>query len=207
MGRHALVDRDTALDRIMWQFWRTGYEASSIEDLLEASGLQRQSFYRAFGDKYRAFKLALERYTEQGTSGFLEPAVAGGDSPSRRLLRLLYLRLDVALGETPGANETTGDRPGCLLVNTAIEVAPHDPEIHSIVDAGLSTMRKAIAALVHEAASGREIKHSIDTDFVSYQLFALVQGMNVLARAGEKRSDLRRLVRQTVNNALGISLT
>jgi AcrR family transcriptional regulator len=95
MGRHALVDRDAALDRIMWQFWQTGYEASSIEDLLEASGLQRQSFYRAFGDKYRAFKLALERYTEQGTSGYIERALAGGDSPTRRLLRLLYLRLDV----------------------------------------------------------------------------------------------------------------
>jgi AcrR family transcriptional regulator len=105
MGRHALVDRDTALERIMRRFWLTGYAATSLDDLLDGSGMHRGSFYRTFGDKRRAFDAALERYIELIATEDIRPNVEGRASSTRRLIRLLHARLDTVLGVSSTAQE------------------------------------------------------------------------------------------------------
>jgi TetR/AcrR family transcriptional repressor of nem operon len=195
MGRHPLVDRQVALDRIMKRFWATGYEATSIDDLLEASGMHRGSFYRTFGDKQQAFLAALDRYMNLAADEHFVPSVEGRGSPTRRLLQLLYLRLDAALG-------VDGSRPGCLIVNTAIEVAPHDPATREVVSGGLGAVRDAIARLIRDAVEAGEVDPAVDTELACDQLFTLLQGVNVLARAGGERRHLRRLLQQTLQTTL-----
>src|ERR1700730_11789741 len=55
-------DRDEVLDRAIVAFWTRGYEATSIDDLVEATGINRGSIYGTFGDKRRLFLMALDRY-------------------------------------------------------------------------------------------------------------------------------------------------
>ena len=76
MGRRPLVERGVALDRIMERFWAYGYEGTSIDDLLEASGMHRGSFYRTFGDKHSAFVSALTRYAEMVGEDHVVPAAS-----------------------------------------------------------------------------------------------------------------------------------
>jgi TetR/AcrR family transcriptional regulator, transcriptional repressor for nem operon len=197
-----------ALDRIMGRFWTYGYEATSIDDLLEASGMHRGSFYREFGDKHSAFVTALTRYTDLVGVDHVVPALSGRGSPCRRLLRLLYARLDAALGlagpsapgpSSPGAD---GTRPGCLVVNTAVEVAPHDDQARAAVAGSLDAMRAAIGYLVDEAIAAGEAGDGVDGELAADQIFTLLQGVNVLSCAGGDRSHLRRLLRRTVRSTL-----
>lgn len=205
MGRPALVDRDIALDRLMLQFWRAGYEASSLDDLLAASGLARASFYREFGDKRAAFLAALRHYQRKVVAAHIRPALADGDLPIRRLRRFLYRRLDAALGLEPKAPDERALRPGCFIVNTAIELASHDPEIGKIVSRGLDGIRATIRALVQAVIDRGEATDGIDADRAALQLHALLQGVNVLARAGAPRRELRHLLRRTVATVLGLA--
>ena len=64
MARTKEFDRDAALDRAMHVFWKKGYEATSLPDLLQAMGIARQSLYDTFGEKHALFMAALERYTQ-----------------------------------------------------------------------------------------------------------------------------------------------
>jgi TetR/AcrR family transcriptional repressor of nem operon len=205
MGRRPLVERDVALDRMMRRFWTYGYEATSIDDLLEASGMHRGSFYRAFGDKRSAFVAALTRYAVMVGDEHVLPAVTGRGSPCRRLVRLLYARLDAALGLAGSRSPVAVGhvaRPGCLVVNTAVEVAPHDDQARATVAGSLDAMRAAIWRLVDEAIAAGEVDSGVDGELAADQIFTLLQGVNVLSCAGGDARQLRRLLRRTVQTTL-----
>jgi TetR/AcrR family transcriptional repressor of nem operon len=199
-----LVARDVALDRVMCRFWAHGYEATSIDDLLEATGMHRGSFYRVFGDKRSAFQAALGRYGEMVGDRHVLPALRGRGSPCRRLLVLLYARLDAALGVSGDgpAGGDGGGGPGCLVVNTAIELAPHDDQARAVVAASLDAMRSTVGWLVDEAVAAGEVDAGIDRERAADQIFTLLQGVNVLSCAGGDRIRLRRLLRHTVESTL-----
>ena len=59
MARPREFDISDALDRAMEAFWRHGYEATSMADLMEAMSLQKGSIYKAFNDKHSLFMAAL----------------------------------------------------------------------------------------------------------------------------------------------------
>jgi TetR/AcrR family transcriptional repressor of nem operon len=203
MGRKPLVERDVALDRIMCRFWAHGYEATSIDDLLRATGMHRGSFYRSFGDKRSAFIAALARYGRMVGDDDVVPALTGRGSPCRRLLRLLYARLDAALGTSGRRPPAVGwAGPGCLVVNTAVEVAPHDDQARAVVAGAFDAMRTAIGCLVDEAIAAGEVDAGIDGELAADQIFTLLQGVNVLSCAGGDRTRLRRLLRQTLDSTL-----
>lgn len=197
MGRPALVDSEIALSRVMQHFWNHGYQASSIDDLLTASGLHRGSFYRAFGDKEKAFVLALQCYMNRVAQNHVFPSLIKRESPRKRLLQFLFLRLDDALGRDGD------DHPGCFVVNTATELAAHDPKVRSLVAAGLDAIREAIARLIREAVEAGEAQPGLDIDFAATQLFTLLQGANVMARTGTDSDALRTLLSRSVDAALG----
>jgi TetR/AcrR family transcriptional repressor of nem operon len=200
MGRRPLVARDVALDRIMGRFWTHGYDGTSIDDLLDASGMHRGSFYRSFGDKHSAFVAALTRYADMVGEDHIVPALNGRGSPCRRLVRLLYLRLDAAFGAGPADGD--GDRRGCLVVNTAVDVAPHDDQARTTVAASLQAMRATIRCLVDEAVAAGEVGADVDVELGADQIFTVLQGVNVLCCAGANARQLRRLLRRTVETTL-----
>src|SRR6266545_3790739 len=165
MGRKPLVDRGVALDRVLGRFWALGYEATSIDDLLLATGMHRGSFYRAFGDKHAAFMAALGRYAAVVGETQITPALTGGGSACRRLLQLLYARLDAALGVVaPSPEADAGERPGCLVVNTAVEVAAHDDTARAAAAAMLGAMRAAVRHLVDQAVAAGEVAPGADPE-------------------------------------------
>lgn len=199
MGRPARVNRETALSEVTQHFWNYGYEASSIETLLDSTGMHRGSFYRTFGDKEKAFSLALRHYMNRVAREHVFPSLMKGTSPRNRLINFIDLRLDDALGVGLGADQ----RPGCLVVNTATERAAHDARIRGLVATGLDAIREAIVRLVREAVESGETRPDIDADFAATQIFTLLQGANVMARTGSDAGELRALLHRSVDAALG----
>lgn len=195
MGRPPIVDRDTALERIMHQFWRTGFHPTSLDDLLEASGMHRGSFYRTFGDKRTAFDAAFAMYVERVAADDVLPALASTEPPMTRLETLLIARLEAALGYV---EPSVGDRPGCLVVNTATELAAHDDRAREQVGAALNGIRDSIKVLLHAAVDAGEVDTAIDTDAAADHLSTLLQGAIVMSRAGQSRKQLHDLIRNAI---------
>jgi TetR/AcrR family transcriptional repressor of nem operon len=214
MGRKPLVSRDGALDGVMRCFWSTGYEAASLEDLLAASSLHRGSFYRAFGGKRSAFEEALARYSELIGSEDLAPSVTGRGSPMDRLVRLTHARIDTVLGisrtftSAPAAHQPDqrtpeeAGRPGCLVVNTALELGPHDDALRAELARALDAVRTVIALLVREAIEQGEADPRLDVRAAADQILALLMGVTVLASVGTRRRELRRTLADGVRSVL-----
>ena len=71
MARPKAFDRDRTLARALELFQAKGYEATSIQDLVDAMGIGRQSLYDTFGDKEALYREALERYVAEGPRSVL----------------------------------------------------------------------------------------------------------------------------------------
>lgn len=195
MGRPPIVDRDAALERIMHQFWRTGFHPTSLDDLLEASGMHRGSFYRTFGDKRSAFDAAFALYVQRVAADDVLPALASTEPPMTRLETLLIARLEAALGYV---EPSVGDRPGCLVVNAATELAAHDDRAREQVGAALNGIRDSIKVLLHAAVDAGEVDTAVDTDAAADHLSTLLQGAIVMSRAGQSRKQLHDLIRNAI---------
>ncbi len=125
-GRPRAYDETAVLDAALDQFWRRGYEATSLDMLTEAMGISRSSFYAAFGSKRAVLLAAVERYAAAGRDRL--DAIGSG---APELLSAL-------------ANPQGGPR-GCLLVNCITELAPEDPEIAAIGRAHLDHVEALFA--------------------------------------------------------------
>ena len=129
MARPRSFDEPDALEAAIDCFWDRGYETTSIRDLTERMGVSAPSLYNAFGDKRRLFVLALERYADcrmRERIGRLEETC----SPKVAIVTFFEELISRSLSDK--------ERRGCLIVNSALEVAPHDQELREIVASYLS---------------------------------------------------------------------
>ena len=133
MARPREFDMDTAVDGAMQIFWRLGYAATNLPDLLRAMGLSRGSFYKAFGDKRSAYLAALDRYDRTciGAAVKLLADHSRGDGKAR-LLRLFE------------STESDANRSGCFVCNAMVEHGPDDPAVAARTKAMSERLEAAI---------------------------------------------------------------
>jgi TetR/AcrR family transcriptional repressor of nem operon len=167
-------DVDAALGRAMEAFWSQGYEATSTQDLLARMGINRGSLYDTFGSKRELFLKALKHYqaTYQGPK---VAAAARGRTPRETIGALFDSLVSEALGDT--------GRCGCLLVNTALELAPHDAEIARVVAAGLRDIESFFRATIENGQEIGEIPRRVEAAEVARALLGMMVGLRVLARS------------------------
>jgi TetR/AcrR family transcriptional repressor of nem operon len=177
-----------ALDAAMELFWRKGYEAASMRELLDAMGIGRGSFYATFGDKHALFLSALDRFQEVRTSWVEEVLIGEGldgiEEVFRRSLNGLF---------------QFRPRRGCLLANSAVELAPHDPEVAARISSYIKRTEEAFQGALERARDTGEIRPASASRALARCLVNTVHGLRVLARAGADRETLE----DTVHVALG----
>ncbi|MFF7592336.1 TetR/AcrR family transcriptional regulator [Kitasatospora purpeofusca] len=182
MARPRTFDEDRALDAAMHAFWANGYEATSTQDLCEATGLGRSSIYNTFSSKHDLFKRSLARYIELMTVPQIE-LLEDPELPPLERIRVLLARIVEAEFE----QRPEGRSIGCLTVNTVVELAGRDPEADAMLvrdqEVRLAALRAAIAAgqLAGEIAARRAPEEL--ARFVN----AVIGGMRVAAKGGADR--------------------
>lgn len=169
-GRPREFDEDEVVIAAKDLFWERGYEATSVQDLVDGLGLTRGSLYGAFGDKRGLFARALDRYVADTDALF-----AGGDADGPALPRLRAI-LMAALEDPSGA-----PRRGCMLGNTAIELAAGDPAAAGVVRDGFALTEETFRALLERAQACGELPPG-DAGAQARLLLALLQGLQVVAR-------------------------
>jgi TetR/AcrR family transcriptional regulator, transcriptional repressor for nem operon len=173
-----------ALDAAMQLFWRKGYAATSLRDLLDGMGIGYGSFYNAFGDKHALFLASLDRFRELRTSWIdevLEDSGLGG------IEEVFRRTVDGLVGFEP--------RRGCLLANTAVELGPHDAEVAAKISRYVRHTEAVFERAVIRAQEAGEIPVDRDPRALARFLVNALHGMRVLARVGTDRTVLDDAVR------------
>ncbi|MGW4500281.1 TetR/AcrR family transcriptional regulator [Micromonospora sp. NPDC004336] len=180
MARPKAFDEDQVLDAAMRAFWSAGYEATSTEDLCEATGLGRSSIYNTFKSKHELFEKTLLRYMASRTASIVE--LLESDLPVREKIRTLLWR---------AAETEPGDPVGCLVVNSIIELAPHDEEIAARLERDQDRRLTALRLAIEAGQRRREIDADKDPATLARFVVATISGMRVLARGGADPATLR----------------
>ena len=181
MARSREFDVDAALDRAMGAFWSKGYEATSLDDLCEVTGLSRSSLYATFGSKRSLLLASVDRYVAQRTPSIA--AVLAQPGPVRAALADLARQFIDQIVSGPG-------RRGCFLGNCAAELPRSDRAALERVRQGLkSTEANFRDALVRARARG-ELASDADLDALARFLTAGFQGLRLVGKVNPDRAVL-----------------
>lgn len=178
---------DDALAKAMDAFWARGYEATSVQDLVDCMGVNRGSLYATFGDKHGIFVEALRRYDAIHREAWIA-GLAKATSPRQAIVG--------AFEEAITATIDHGSRDGCLLVNTALELSPHDEEVAEIVSHGLAEMEEFFREMIEEGQRQGEIAQSVHSVDTARSLLGLFIGLRVLSRSRPEAALLRSIAKQ-----------
>jgi TetR/AcrR family transcriptional repressor of nem operon len=182
-------EREVVLDRAMRAFWSRGYEATSIQHLVERTGIQRGSLYGAFGDKRALFLAAIEHYDRVMTAKLLATLDAPG-SGLGAIRRFFRLKVDAA-------QERSRPR-GCLVTNSATELASRDRRTASRIGATLGRIEAAFHRAVIRGQQAGEIDPDRDARALARFLTSSAQGLSVMAKASPERAPLEDIVKVTM---------
>lgn len=186
MARPRAFDEAAALEAAVHCFWSRGYEATSVRDLAGAMGISGPSLYNAFGDKRALFRQALEHYVERGF----------GDRVRRFETQLPPRQAIGAFFEEITALSLADDeRKGCLIVNSALELAAHDLEFQGALAQVLGDMEAFFHRCVAAGQRAGAISTALPADDLARMLLGLLIGLRVLARSRPEPELLRGLVR------------
>jgi TetR/AcrR family transcriptional repressor of nem operon len=173
MPRPRSFERGAVIAAAKKIFWQRGYEATTIGDLEEATGLSRSSLYLGFGNKRDLFEAALVEYTESFIGPKLGPVEAAGAGPSQAAGFFTGLAKLFDAPQPP---------PGCLMINTIAELAGRDPDFTGRATAFAERFRAAFAhalspAVEEGAMTGAHAAQRAET------LAASALGVWLMARA------------------------
>lgn len=192
MGRTKSFEPEIALNKAMYVFWAKGYEATSIEDLVEGTGVNRASLYGTFGDKKTIFLQAFGQYVQSGTIARLDAAVQAGSV--RPALEALFDRLISRAAE--------GRCIGCFITNTVTEFGSRDPEILEQARMALAGIENALDRLLRRGQQTGEVPVEADARARARHLLAAMQGLQVISKVNPDLRALRQIADQAVTAAL-----
>jgi len=181
MARRKEFDHDTALEAARDVFWAHGYEATSVDDLVHAMGIGRQSLYDTFGDKRALYLEALRRYNT-GNIAEIIGHLRRARTPLEALERLLY-----AEAELPSERRALG----CMGVNSICEFGQGDPEVVAARGVNGGLLEQALAGLLADGVACGELRVDLDVRRAARFIQCTLGGLKVSGKAGAPTAALR----------------
>ncbi|MBW4089629.1 MAG: TetR/AcrR family transcriptional regulator [Proteobacteria bacterium] len=180
MARPREFDEGAVLDAAVQCFWKQGYETTSVRELVAHTGITAASLYNAFGDKRSLYGRALDHYVET--------------SIADRIRRCEALppccAIEAFFGEIVKRSLGDRDRKGCLLVNAALDVAPHDPGFRTVVATVLVQIEAFFLACIRAGQADGTITRAPPAETLAQHLLGVLMGIRVLARVRPERALL-----------------
>jgi TetR/AcrR family transcriptional regulator, transcriptional repressor for nem operon len=166
-------DRDEVLDRAMTLFWTRGYEATSIQELVEATGVNRGSIYGTFGDKRGTFLAVVDHYLETVGNSLAEEL---SDPDPRRAIERMF---DSIIRRTSDPRFPRG----CLITNSALECPASGDAIARKITQGIGQQESAIYRVLRRAQAEGSLAASRDARALARFFLGVAQGLNVMNKA------------------------
>jgi TetR/AcrR family transcriptional repressor of nem operon len=174
-GRPIEFDPDQVVASAMTAFWSKGYEATSLQDLLDATGLSKSSLYQSFGGKQQLFGRCISAYTDRMVTMLRERL--GSSGSATQFIHSVLTEI--------GSEGAHGQRPvGCLVMNTASEFGQREPVFAEWVDSGISRVRAVMLRAVEQGQRAGEISRSTSAAALADYLMSSIAGLRTMVKAG-----------------------
>ncbi|WP_346352979.1 TetR/AcrR family transcriptional regulator [Azotosporobacter soli] len=182
MGRSREFEESIVLEKAMELFWRQGYEKTSLSDLVAHMGIHRRSLYDTFGDKHSLFLKAIDFFGAQIKEKLT--ADVSRCATAEEAIRCIFEYMI----------EGRADRPwGCLFVNAATEMAPHDEAVAEKTQAAFHQLEQLLAALIRRGQQAAEFTATYDAQVLAEHLHTTLLGIRVMVRNAADKEKLRRI--------------
>ena len=185
MARPIGFDRSQVLERATRLFWDKGYCATSVADLVQATKLRPGSLYGAFDSKEGLFLAALDFYGEQSLRK-LRALLAGSGDPLQGIARFLR--------QLAGERGRRIGQRGCFLVNTALEVAPHNRRVRQRVRRSFDAIEDCFARAFARALDDGLLQRDRDPRILARSLMVTIWGIRVMQRLGTDSAGVQAVV-------------
>jgi TetR/AcrR family transcriptional repressor of nem operon len=189
MARTKDFDEQEVLTKAIELFWRKGYNATSMQDLVDTLGISRSSLYDTYTDKHTLFVKALETY-QVAAAARIQAIIDNSTSAKETVKKLLELATTDLLADK--------EQKGCFMVNAEVEVAPHDAEVNSLVCKNDQQMEEAFYQVIKKGQNSGELRNRQDARALSRFIFNAVKGMRVTAKSSVDKAVFEDIIRLTV---------
>lgn len=187
MPRQKQYDPDAVVEKAMNVFWEKGYEATSVQELVDATGINRFSMYQAFGDKRGLFLRALDHYFSRVLPQIvhLSEEPTGGVATIRKYFEALETTILSPLGHR-----------GCFGQNTGVELAFRDDTALEPLNRMYTQLERNFENALQASRSRNEIDPAVSIPEIARFLVTVAQGMILMAKTGRDHHFVRSSKRQ-----------
>lgn len=190
MARTKQFDEEEVLNRALELFWKQGYNATSMQDLVSHLGINRASLYDTYSGKRQLFNRALNNYrlhNAQGISDFLNKY----DSVKEGLHKLFKNSINESVSDK--------DHKGCFVTNTTTELLPGDDEIHTVLIENKILFEGIFEDYINKGIKSGEIDPSKNAKSLAGFLFMLNNGLRVTAKVNPDKSELESIIESALS--------
>ncbi len=177
MPKTKQFDEAAVLEKARNVFWKKGYNGTSMDELVKATGLSRSSIFDSFGDKHGLYMKALQHYQQEKRQSLVE-GIPSAFSSRKKISWIFQNSIAQALCDR--------QRKGCFMVNTTTELANIDSSMNKIVNANMEAMEEIFHTLVKEGQAAGDINKKFSAKALARNLFSSFNGLTII---GQTRPD------------------
>jgi TetR/AcrR family transcriptional regulator, transcriptional repressor for nem operon len=190
MARVKAFDEETILDKAVNLFWRKGYNGTSAQDLVDELGISRSSLYDTYGDKYQLFKNSLLQYRKKFAGAMIE-MINNSEDFEKTIKDVFNYVVTESLQEKCSK--------GCFIVNSSVELAPHNAEIAQIVNDNMQDIENALFRLIEKGQDIGQFSKSHSARSLARFIFNSISGIRVASKSGADKKVLDDIVKVTLS--------
>ena len=191
MARPKEFDEKDVLEKAMLLFWQKGYFQASIQDLVDAMGINRASLYGAFEDKHNLYLKALERYRQEDVSQLL--LLFNRNLPAKQFFEAVFDNVIVGLTDDP-------DRKGCFLTNATLEMLPDDAQVQLLVSTNITFLQEIFIEVLSNGLKNNELNKNVDPSKLANFLISQMNGLRMIGKAQPDLKLLNGIKNETLSH-------
>jgi TetR/AcrR family transcriptional repressor of nem operon len=188
MPRYKEYIKEKVLDAATQVFWEKGYKGTPMNDLVEATGLNKHSMYKEFGNKDGLFLACLEHYAKETTKDLFE-ILQQQPLGFNNIASFFRNRIESASSSKFNA---------CLLINTVIEKEVLSDEINGLTRKYLSLQEEAFYNCLEAGRRNGEIPKHKDTEMLAKYLMCFLEGINVMGKTNPTKKSLELILKEVL---------
>ncbi len=188
MPKSVLFDKEDTIKKVTELFWRKGYNGTSMQDLVDATGLNRSSIYNTYGDKFNLFNEALNYY-HKSQHDMLDELQQKAKSP-KEMIHLLFNGI--------WSDLNSENNKGCFLSNCTTELANSDERVHDFLAANHLKMVQMFTDLIKQSQLEGEISQDKNPEVLANYLFSSLHGLRVTSMVATDRKTIKAIADQVL---------